>query len=1099
MRKFHILSISTLLLIISCKKTISDEKPMFELVSSQESGLYFVNELNENEQLNILTYEYLYNGSGVAIGDINNDGLPDVFMGGNLFGGRLYLNKGNLKFEQISEKANVFYRGFSTGVSMVDINEDGWLDIYICRSLDNNIENRANLLLINNHDNTFTEQAAKFGLADTGYSTQSNFFDYDNDGDLDMFLVNHRTDFKNALTLNTFGTNESKQLRPNAYSADNACKLYRNNGNQTFTDISKSAGIMNTTFGLNASVADLNNDGWLDIFVANDYADKDLLYINNQNGTFTDKVDSFFEHISKNSMGSDFADFNNDGLIDLMSLDMVAEENYRQKQLKGNSPYDKYMLAASVGLHHQVVRNTLQLNNGDGSFSEIAQLAGVSHTDWSWSPLFADFDNDGWKDLYITNGYARDVSDFDFTKYDSDEAVRKANGKPKFMDLLNLMQKTPVSNYIFRNNQDLTFSNETQNWGLNLPSFSNGAAYADLDLDGDLDLVVNNFNSVSFLFKNNSRELSKNNYLTIELDGQKGNPNGFGTKVWIKTADTEQFFEQTTFRGFMSSSENKIHVGLGKNENIKELKVEWPNGKIQILKNFKTNQTLKINIKDAFESKNLPSNNKEKLFIQSDFDFTYQENDFVDFKREPLLEHRFSNKGPYVSEGDMNNDGLIDYFVGGASGQPANIFMQNSDNSYSKKIQPCFVEDKLYEDAGSVVFDIDNDKDLDILVSSGGYEFEENSDFYSLRLYKNDGKGNFTKSPNFSTIKTNASVLKTVDIDNDGDLDIFVGGNTFPNKYPYSANSYLLINEKGIFRNASNLLPNNGNLGIINDAEWIDIDNDKFHELVLVSEWMPITILKQKAGKYMIDENLNRSLKNTSGWWNCIEFSDIDQDGDLDFVAGNRGENSFFKAQEDKKAIVYAADFDTNGSIDAIPCYFYPDGKAYPKHILDELTNQIPSIKRTIKRYRDYSNATINDIFDRNLLKKSQNKEVQTFKTSLFLNNGNGEFMSVKIPIQAQFSSVKDILLQDLDGDKLTDILLVGNEYGSDVDSGRQDASFGCFLKGSGKGQFTSLSNLKTGLNLKGDSRKISYIKSNKQLLIWMNEGRSQAIKLNSR
>lgn len=1097
MRKFQLLPMSILLLIISCKSPISTEKTMFELVSSQNSGLYFVNELNENEQLNILTYEYLYNGSGVAIGDINNDGLPDVFMGGNLFGGRLYLNKGNLKFEQISEKANAFYHGFSTGVSMVDINEDGWLDIYICRSLDDKTENRANLLLINNHDNTFTEQATKYGLADTGYSTQANFLDYDNDGDLDMFLVNHRTDFKNALTLNTYINNNTKLLRPNAYLPENACKLYQNNGNQTFTDVSKSAGIMNTTFGLSASIADLNNDGWLDIFVANDYADKDLLYINNKNGTFTDKIESYFEHISKNSMGSDIADFNNDGLLDLMSLDMIAEDNYRQKQLKGNSPYDKYMLAVSVGLHHQVVRNTLQLNNGNGSFSEIAQLAGVSHTDWSWSPLFADFDNDGWKDLYITNGYARDVSDFDFTKYDSDESVRQANGKPKLMNLLNLMQKTPVPNYIFRNNRDLSFSNETQNWGVNLPSFSNGAAYADLDLDGDLDLIINNFNSTSFLLKNNSRELNKNNFLAIELIGEKRNNAGFGAKIWVKTDDTEQFFEQTTFRGFMSSSDKKINVGLGKNEHIKEIRVEWQNGKLQILRNIKVNQILKINIKDAIESNKVLLENQKALFSQSDFDFVYQENDFVDFKREPLLEHRFSNKGPYISEGDLNNDGLIDYFIGGASGQSATIFLQNQNHTFKKNQQACFLEDKLFEDAGSVLIDFDSDKDLDILVASGGYEFEENSPFYSLRLYKNDGKGNFLKVQHFSTIKTNASVLKTADFDKDGDLDIFVGGNALPNKYPYSANSYLLLNENGKFRNVSNLLPYNGNLGIVNDAEWIDIDNDKLLELVIVGEWMPITILKKKGEKYTIDKDLNNSLKNTSGWWNCIKFSDIDQDGDIDFVAGNRGENSFFKASEDKQARVYASDFDNNGSIDAIPCYFYKNGKAYPKHILDELTNQIPSIKNKMKRYRDYSKASIEDIFNKNQLQKAIKKEVQTFKTTLFINEDKGKFKKVYLPNQVQFSSVKDILVQDLDSDKILDILLIGNEYGSDVDSGRQDASFGCFLKGNEKGQFTALQHYKTGLKLKGDARKINFLGN--QIIIWMNNHKAQLLKLNSR
>ncbi len=1072
-----------LFLFFSCQQT--KDQPLFELISEQESGFSFVNELNETEQLNILTYEYLYNGSGVAIGDINNDGLPDIFMGGNLFGGRLYLNKGNLKFEQISETANVFYRGFTTGVSMVDINQDGWLDIYICRSLDDNPEIRANLLLINNHNNTFTERAKEYGLADTGYSTASNFLDYDNDGDLDMFLVNHRVDFKNALTLNTFIDKGTKKITPNPYSSESACKLYQNNGNQTFTDVSVKAGIKNTTFGLSASVGDINNDGWSDIFVASDYADKDLLYINNQNGTFTDQIDSFFEHISKNSMGSDMADFNNDGLLDLITLDMISEDNFRQKQLKGNSPYDKYMLAASVGLYHQVVRNTLQLNNGDGTFSEIAQLAGVSHTDWSWAPLFADFDNDGWKDLYITNGYAHDVTDFDFTKYDSDEAIQKSNGMIGTLEMVNLMKKTPVLNYAYRNNKDLTFSNQTRNWGLDIPSFSNGAAYADLDLDGDLDLVVNNFNSKAFLFKNNSRSMNQNGFLDIILESPE---KGFGAKIWVKTNDIRQFFEYTPYKGFMSSVENKIHVGIGENQVIDELLVEWKNGRRQLLKNIQPNQTIHLKLSEAESQSSVSPKFEKTIFSQDVLNFTYEENDYVDFKREPLLEQRLSDKGPFVSQGDLNGDGLIDFYIGGSAGYPATILIQHAENKFTPVQQNCFLDDKRFEDAGSAIFDIDNDGDLDILVAGGGYEFNSNSENYALRLYLNDGKGIFEKSKQVPNIKTNASELKLADMDRDGDLDVFVAGHALPSKFPYSAPSFLLLNDGGVLKNVSNRLPDNGNLGVLNDAEWVDMDADNSLELVIAGEWMPITVLKNQGGKFVYDKSLNQSFAGLNGWWNCLEFGDIDKDGDLDLIAGNRGENSFFKPTKTFPALIYAKDFDANGSLDAIPVYPYRDGNLYPKHILDELANQIPSIKKKMSRYEYYSNAQIEDVFEKSLLEKSLRKESHNAQTKLFINDGKGRFIEKKLPIQVQFSAVKDILIKDMDGDGNLDVLLVGNEYGTDVDSGRQDASFGCFLKGYDKGSFQVIPNKKVGMKLKGNARKISVANPGNQILIWMNE-----------
>lgn len=1069
----------------------SDTLSLFTLTDPQETGLFFINEVNENEQLNILTYEYLYNGGGVAIGDINNDGLPDVFLSGNLFGGRLFLNKGDLKFEQISESAGVFQEGWSTGVSMVDINEDGYDDIYICRSLALQPKLRANVLLINNQDNTFTDQAAAYGLADESFSNHASFFDYDNDGDLDMYLLNHRIDFKEALKLKYTTNKKGEKVKYKEAEVDYTTdKLYRNDGNGTFTDVTIKAGLINRAFGLSVTTSDIDKDGWIDIYVANDYADKDHFYINNGDGTFTDKIEDLFFHMSKNAMGSDIADVNNDGLADVITLDMMAEGNQRQKLLKGQEPYDLYHTAVKYGLGHQVMRNTLQLNNGNGTFSEIGQLAGISHTDWSWSPLFADFDNDGFKDLFITNGLYRDITDLDFRNYTSPDAVKRFGGDVAghALELTQLMKSTPVPNYIYRNEGDLTFSNKSDSWGINQPVFSNGAVYADMDLDGDLDLITNNFNSEAFLYRNNSLD---NHYLTIALEGSKGNPDGVGAKVILQTAQGLQYQEASPYRGYLSSGTSKLHFGLGSENQVTELKVEWPGGGYQVLRNVKTDQLLTLSIDNAVVDSHKALDKTSTPFLSPVQNTVTQkhlhrEDDFNDFKREALLEHALSNKGPFSAKGDINGDGLEDLYIGGSAGFGGSIYLQTITNGFEKIKVPDLIEDALYEDAQALFLDVDNDEDLDLIVTSGGYGFAPGAKEYQNRLYINNGNGEFKKSLDIlSGLKANSTAIVALDFDSDGDLDLFIAAGAKPMAYPYADQSQLLINENGKFRDASNLLPQNGDLGMINAALAIDIDKDGSVEILLAGEWMPITVLNYTGAKFEIEKI--DGLDQSNGWWNTLTAADMDGDGDLDLIGGNRGENSYYSASLEKPARIYAKDFDNNGRIDAFPFYYFNDGVSHPKHTLDEIAKQYPAIRKRFKRYTSYSTAGVTDFFSPDVLKEILILEANSFATTYFENLGNGSFNTQPLPSAAQFSEVHGILSKDINRDGNPDLIITGNNYRSDIESGRNDASIGCILLGDGKGDFKPMSTSESGFSVPGDTRGVFQIGD--QVLVMVNNG----------
>lgn len=1056
------------------------QKMLFTLLDTETSGVNFKNYLPETESINLMTYEYLINGGGAAIGDLNNDGLPEILFSSNLMGVAVYLNQGDLKFKNISNQTGLWYsEPFNTGISLVDINADGFLDVYICRSLSQNDKIRSNYLYINNQDLTFTEQAEKYGLDDPSFSNHAYFFDYDNDGDLDMYLLNHRSDFRSAVNLKPLVDYEGKEV---VYQEDEikyvSDRLYRNNGDGTFTDVTKKAGIINKAFGLSASIADINDDGWLDVFVANDYSDKDFLYINNQDGTFTDRLDEFLLHTSKHSMGSNIADFNNDGLLDIISLDMLPPDNYRMKKFKWQASYDLYHKMVAAGSYHQVLRNNLQLNNGDGSFSEISQLAGISHSDWSWTPLFEDFDNDGYKDLYITTGYFHEGHDMDFMKYEANKIMEKAGGedKVKNMDYIEEMPSTPVVNYFFKNNGDLTFSEETASSGLFKTSFSNGAVYADLDLDGDLEIVVNNFNSKSFVYQNNSREMDENNnFLSIQLNGTPENKFGIGTKVWLYYDGKKQFKISNPYRGFFSTNHAILHFGLGSHSETVSLKVEWPGGLVQELEQVKVNQHLQLKIEDATPIQEKEKEKTTPLLSSVDHilsrKYLHQEDDFIDFKREPLLEHMISNKGPFLAKTDVNGDGLEDIYLGGGANQPGKLFIQNTSGAYSEKSIPDFKKDSKYEDMQSVFFDADNDGDMDLYVVSGGYAHEVGSPLYQDRLYLNDGKGNFTKTENrLPAAFENATAVVADDFDGDGDQDLFIPGGALPVAYPFAAQSLLLLNQNGKFEDASDQLPKKGKFGVVNDVVSHDIDGDGSSELILAGEWMPITVLK-KQGNEFIDITEKLGLKKTGGWWNTIEIADLNQDGYPDLLIGNRGLNSFYKASENRPGILYAADFDENGSIEAVPFYYSSNGQSYPKHTMDELFAQYPTIRRRFSRYKQYAQAKVEDIFTEEELARAKKKYVHNFATSYFENDGKGNFEIKELPLKAQFSEVHGLATLDVNKDGKLDILVSGNNYGTDVEQGRSDASIGCLLLGDGKGNFSPLTSTESGFKIIGDTR----------------------------
>lgn len=1088
---------------LSCNKK---KNTLFSRIQSNHSGIKFNNQIIETDSFNILTSEYIFNGGGVAIGDFNNDERPDIFFTGNQVKNKLYLNQGDFKFEDVSEEAGIGAKNrWNTGVALIDINNDNLLDIYVCAAMLPLEAEKANILFVNqglNEDGVpiFNEMAEQYGIADTGNSMGATFFDYDKDGLLDLYVLNN-------VIIHELPTNYRKKvIDGSALSND---RLYHNNGDGTFTDVTIHAGITIEGFGLGVAISDLNYDGWPDIYVSNDYLTNDILYINNRDGTFSNKIDKLIKHQSKFSMGLDISDFNNDGFLDIFTLDMLGETSHRMKTTIGNSKYNAYILNEKFGYEYQYIRNMLQMGNGPGlPYSEIGLLAGVARTDWSWSPLFMDVDNDGLRDLLITNGFPRDITDMDFGEFNFN--VRRYLGPSKILDSIPIVK---IPNYAYKNVGNSHFEDVGEQWGINLPSFSNGAAFADLDDDGDLDYVVNNINDEAFIFENklNDEQEIINNYLTIKFKGSTTNTSGIGAKLAVRfDNDTFQYYEHHVGRGYMSSVHDLAHFGLGDQTKVKSIEILWPDNKFQKVSDVKSNQTITLQYDKAelAKAENLlfpfTQKNTDPIFSEISnkigIDYTHQENDVVDYNVQRVIPHKLTQNGPSLAIGDLNGDGTEDFIIGSSSGFSPILFFQNQDGTFRSETLFKDEFNKKYEEESLVLFDLDNDGDLDLYLVSGSNEFETQSDFYLDRILINDGDGNFLLAPDkIPEIRASGSIVKAEDFDNDGFIDLFVGGRSPYAQYPLSENSYLLKNINGKLKDVTeNFSLELRNIGMVSDASWEDIDNDGIKDLILVGEYMPITIFKNEGTTFHKLENTG--LNDLFGWWRSIVASDFDNDGDIDFVVGNLGANNLYRPSPERPLTVLAKDFDSNGTIDPVIFAYFRSNyenaiyKSFPVNFWGDLSAQSPLFRSKYKYYKDYAKATEETLLTEDEL-KGATKLIGNYDRTAYLENlGNGKFQLKELQWEAQIAPINRMVVIDYNEDGNDDLLLVGNDYGNEVFVGRYDAFNGSLFKGNGKGGFEVVRTLESGFLVPGDAKDMVSLKcangSSPYLIVSQNKDR---------
>lgn len=1056
------------LVLIGCGA--KEEKPqhLFQEILPEQSGVTFSNIVNQNRKDNVLNYPYHFNGGGVAIGDINNDGLADVYFTGNQVSNKLYLNQGNFVFKDITETAGVgAQEGWKTGVTMADVNHDGWLDIYVCRSALDDSTKRQNLLFINNRNLTFTEKAKDYGIANSSYSTHAAFFDYDRDGDLDLFVLNHS--IPKYAGFNRLLSDLKKQKSPEFES-----KLFRNDGDK-FIDVTAGSGLLSNalSFGLGVGISDINLDGWLDIYVSNDFNEEDYLYLNTGNGTFRNVIRDATGHVSLFSMGCDIADINNDKLPDIFTLDMMPASNERIKLSSGDDNYDKYKMLIDAGFHHQSMRNMLQLNNGNGTFSEIGQLAGISNTDWSWAPLFADFDGDGWKDLFVSNGYEKDYTNMQFLKFTVDKQIKsRQTGAPLSMQtIIDAMPAIEVGNCLFKNNRDLTFSKVSGEWGITRDFKSNGAAYADLDNDKDLDLVISVMNGTPAIYRNNTSESKSSNFMSVDLAQEKYS---IGAKIFCYTPGAYQYYEFSPSRGFQSCVYAPIQIGIGEAVSVDSVRIVWADGKSKLYSKIGGDHAFTPKYADAVESYSYQSNPKKFFSLVQGMTWTHKLPAINDFKRQVLLPKMFSKSGPKMSAADVDGDGRKDLFVCGPAGQPGALFSQQLDGSFRVKKVNAFENDKEYQDEDAIFLDADLDGDFDLYVVSGGYQYGATDKFLQDRFYINDGKGNFQRAHSRVPAETLAgSCVVKLDLDGDKDEDLFVGTRMIPGSYPRDTTNLVLINDgKGNFQKASALLTSNlHETGMVCAATACDLDGDGVEELLVAGEWSSIQIFS-RSGETWKEVSGQWLGKSFSGWWNCMLAEDLDGDGDKDLMVGNYGRNSQFTASDSKLATLVYKDFDNDKDPDPFFCYFIDD-KSYPFASRDEALSEVPFLKPRFVDYKQYSTATLNSMFTEKELDGAMHQKANVL-TTMYFENHSGRFVEKKLPIEAQFAPVHGIAAMDVDKDGDSDVIMAGNESNARIRIGKSDANRGLVLLNDGKGNFSTVRQFESGLNISGDVRSIT-------------------------